>query len=42
MNNFALLVANGHSGVLTKAKTSYCKQSASYVKDKANSSFIVQ
>lgn len=35
MNNFTLVAANADSGVLTKAKASYCKQSASYNKKKA-------
>lgn len=37
MNNFALVTANGDGGILTKAKASYCKQSASYVKNKEQS-----
>lgn len=42
MNNFAVAAVNSDNGVFTKAKTSYCQQSASYVKNKANSGIIVQ
>lgn len=42
MNNFAVAAVNSDNGVFTKAKTSYCQQSASYIKNKANSGIIVQ